>query len=112
LNGETIKGVYFELSREKDQLPEEGLTDPEGCYEFAIINTGSYLIRTKKAGFLPAKKVYHVTPQMLTSSENFFSLTIPLLKEKISLKKCIAIVSSNQGVKDIEFNVISEKKEL
>ena len=62
LTGETIKGVYFELYREKDNLPEEGLTDPAGCYEFAIINTGSYHVRTKKAGYLPATKVYHIKP--------------------------------------------------
>ena len=84
LTGETIRGVYFELARERDQLPEEGLSDTKGCYEFAIINTGSYLVKTRKAGYIAASKVYHVKPSMLTSSkENFFSLTIPLLKNNL-----------------------------
>ena len=83
LTGDTIKGVYFELAREMDQIPEEGLTDPEGCYEFAIINTGSYLIKTKKAGYISLTKIYHVKPSMLTSKENFFSLTIPLVKNNL-----------------------------
>jgi len=78
VSGESIKGVFFELSREKDQLPEEGLTDPEGCYEFALVNTGTYIITTKKTGFLSASKTINVKPSMLKDSFGL-SLTIPLV---------------------------------
>lgn len=48
ISGSTVKGVFFELAREKDMLPEEGLTDIDGCYQFELFNTGTYIIRTKK----------------------------------------------------------------
>lgn len=48
---------------------------------------------------------------MLTSSENFFSLTIPLIKNTLPKIKCIALLSANSGVKSLEFSVTSEKKE-
>lgn len=45
LTQEAIQGVYFEIQREKDQLPEEGLSDEFGNYNFDITNTGTYIIK-------------------------------------------------------------------
>ena len=111
ITGETIKSVFFELAREKDQMPEEGLTDPKGSYEFAIINTGTYTVRTRKAGYIPNTKTYIVTPHMLVDTENFFLVTIPLVKATLPRNKCLAILTSNSGLASLEFSVTSEKNE-
>jgi hypothetical protein len=50
--------VFFELTREMDQLPEEGLSDPQGSYEFALVSAGTYTIRTRKAGYLTTTRAF------------------------------------------------------
>jgi CelD/BcsL family acetyltransferase involved in cellulose biosynthesis len=57
LSGETIKGVFFELTRQMEERPEEGLSDPHGSYEFALVSAGTYTIRTRKAGYLQTTRV-------------------------------------------------------
>lgn len=81
LTGETIKGVFFELTREMDQLPEEGLSDPQGSFEFALVSAGTYTIRTRKAGYLTTTRAFQVRPEMLQDREdNFLSVNLPLVK--------------------------------
>lgn len=81
LTGETIKGVFFELTREMDQLPEEGLSDPQGSYEFTLVSAGTYTIRTRKAGYLTTTRAFQVRPEMLQDMEhNFLSVNLPLVK--------------------------------
>jgi len=73
--------VFFELTREMDQLPEEGLSDPQGSYEFALVSAGTYTIRTRKAGYLTTTRAFQVRPEMLQDMEqNFLSVNLPLVK--------------------------------
>lgn len=51
-NGNPIKDVFFELWKEVNQLPEEGLSDSNGQYEFTIKCIGMHLINAKKSGFI------------------------------------------------------------
>jgi hypothetical protein len=51
LTGEPIKGVLFELEREFNQNPEEGLTEVNGSYDFMMSNLGTYTIKTIKNGY-------------------------------------------------------------
>lgn len=111
MTGETIKGVFFELTRELDQLPEEGLSDPQGSYEFAIINAGTYTIQTRKAGYLSTKKVLQVRPEMLMMNENFLNINLPLVKnlEQFDKRTKIAIISSNYRLEGISLEVLQQE---
>jgi hypothetical protein len=42
--GAPIKGVYFELWKEDNQVPEEGLTNSNGIYEFIVRSLGMHVV--------------------------------------------------------------------
>jgi hypothetical protein len=66
LTGESIHGVFLELTRNRGMLlPEEGLSDQIGSYEFPIINTGLYRVTTRKVGYLDMEESIEITPEML-----------------------------------------------
>jgi hypothetical protein len=44
---------------------------------------------------MPSIKTYHVKPAMLKATDNYFSLTIPLIKTSHPKEKGIAILTSN-----------------
>jgi hypothetical protein len=90
--------VFFELSREKDQTSEEGLSDPAGSYEFAIISAGKYTISTRKTGYIAATKIVIIKPEMLQELENFLTISIPLIKalDNFDKRSKLAILSMNK----------------
>jgi hypothetical protein len=81
-----------------DQLPEEGLSDPQGSYEFALVNAGTYTIKTRKTGYLTTTRVLLVRPEMLQCvDQNFLCVNLPLVKnlDQFDKRTKIVIISSN-----------------
>ena len=44
---------------------------------------------------MPGNKIYHVKSAMLKATDNYFSLTIPLIKVSHPKEKGMAILTSN-----------------
>lgn len=113
LSGESIHGVFFEMHRESEPLPEEGLSNADGSCEFLMAVAGTYTVKTQKVGFLGVERQIHVKPEMLV--DNDVMLTVPLVRndywgEGDKGMKGIAIMLSNTPIEGIVLKAIPSQK--
>ena len=106
LTGAPIKGVLFLLSPSLNVLPEEGLSDSHGTYDFPMTTLGAYTLTTVKQGYMQAMKTIEVTPAMLSSQENY-RLCVPMMRGLESFDKGtkVAIVEANMPMEGMELKV-------
>lgn len=108
------------MTREKDQLPEQGLTNDDGKYDFLLVNSGSYLVTTRKQGFAPTSRLYLVKAEMLIPRSEKFIICVPLLKEQswdtqkeiLQDNHAISVLSNNSPLNGIQLKVMSSNKGL
>ena len=70
--------MLFGLWREHNTMPEEGLSDANGNYEFTMKNVGVHAIIASKQGFVTCSKQLSMTKAAMETCPEL-TITVPMM---------------------------------